>query len=649
VEKISRVKMQLIMKLVTVIPLGKGIYKEQLTYFTTHELGMGALVMVPIQNRQVPSLVIKVETVADAKSQLRRADFAIKKISKVLAPVFFLPEFIEACQITANYYVAGVGQIISSLLPKAILEAAGSIKSTVTYESPSTDNLRLEDLVLQDTDRERMVQYKSLIREAFARNHSVFLCLPTVSEIGKALDSLEKGIAPYTVALHGKLTAKAMIANWQQALSSDHPILVIGTPAFLSLPRADIKTIIVDNENSGAYEHNLAKPHFDLRYFASVYAHKRRAKLLFGDIALRSETIHGTEEGRFIPLAPLKYRAASEARSILINLSRPNKEKPTKRFQALGEELQEYIKLMRENNERLLIVTGRRGLAPTTICKDCEAVVRCRRCQAPVVAHLNTNKAETEEEAGIFLCHHCGASQVIEDSCPVCGSWRLALLGIGREKITAELKNAFPDATVLELDSDTATTSKQATEIAEKFLNSGGSIMVGTEMALRYITSQIENVAFVGIDSLFTIPDYRINERIVAMLLRGKQIATKRLIIQTRNPEEPIYDYVLKGNLLDFYRDEIKEREIFAYPPFTLLIKITAPSSDSGRETLNELAAQFPDWAPVIYEPPTGGKASGINLLFKLEPERWPEEVLYNRLKSLPPSFTIEINPESIL
>jgi len=38
------------------------------------------------------------------------------------------------------------------------------------------------------------------------------------------------------------------------------------------------------------------------------------------------------------------------------------------------------------------------------------------------------------------------------------------------------------------------------------------------------------------------------------IILSLRSLASKKMIIQTRRPDELIFDYALKGNLADFYR-----------------------------------------------------------------------------------------------
>jgi hypothetical protein len=46
------------MKIVTVIPLSKGIFKEELTYFTAKEISNGSVVKIPVRNKSILGIVI---------------------------------------------------------------------------------------------------------------------------------------------------------------------------------------------------------------------------------------------------------------------------------------------------------------------------------------------------------------------------------------------------------------------------------------------------------------------------------------------------------------------------------------------------------------------------------------------------------------
>ncbi|MFA6897796.1 MAG: hypothetical protein WC250_00085, partial [Candidatus Paceibacterota bacterium] len=310
-----------------------------------------------------------------------------------------------------------------------------------------------------------------------------------------------------------------------------------------------------------------ARPYLDFRLLAEAFAKENKTRLILGDSLLRIETIWRTKGGELVEYTPLKFRSLSTASTKLVNLKRQG-DGTEKTFSVLGDELIDLVNRSRNNNDRLFIFSARRGLAPQTVCSDCGTTVMCEHCQAPVILYSSAR-------SNFFLCHRCGTKRSAEETCKNCSSWRLKPLGIGVDRVEAEITAHFPDANIFKISKDKTKTQKQAAEVAKKFYASPGSILLGTEMALTYLDQKIENCAVASLDALFAIPDFRIDERVFQILLRLRSLSTENFLIQTRNPEKKLFEYALSGNTIDFYKDEIEVRQSFNYPPFTVLIKLS--------------------------------------------------------------------------
>ena len=137
---------------------------------------------------------------------------------------------------------------------------------------------------------------------------------------------------------------------------------------------------------------------------------------------------------------------------------------------------------------------------------------------------------------------------------------------------------------------------------------------------------------------------------------------TKRnLIIQTRIPENPILEHILNGNVLPLYREDLKERKQFGYPPFKRLIKITFGGSASETEKARaHIDSLLGGYEPQIFSAFIG-KVKGqytTNTVIKIDPNLWPLPIddksisnthLRESLRSLPPAFSINVDPEDLL
>jgi primosomal protein N' (replication factor Y) len=391
-----------------------------------------------------------------------------------------------------------------------------------------------------------------------------------------------------------------------------------------------------------------SRPYLDTRVFAEIYSKKIGARLIVGDLLLSTELLYRAKNAEYLELQFLKFRMLSPQDESLIDMRKYAEGEGQHEFRAIGDEVCKLIENNRLESEHLFIYASRRGMASVTVCHDCETVVSCKRCSSPVVLHA----ARIPGGRNYFLCHKCGERRDAAEKCTVCGSWNLVPLGIGIDRIEQEIKRRFPDIKIFMLDRESAATHKQALAIVERFHSSPGSVLVGTEMALLYLGESVDNAAVASIDSLFSLPDFRMNERVLSILLRMKQLARKRLVIQTRKPEQKVFEYALKGSLIDFYRDEIKEREFFDYPPFSTLIKITAAGEKSKVVLeMEKLKAFFKGYDMVAFPAfiHTFKGKHVMHALLKVARTSWPDKALVEKLMQLPPYLSVRVDPESLL
>lgn len=640
---LNALRFTLHMYLIEVIPISRGVGKETLSYFSASAIPAGSLVEVPLRKRVVSGLVISSRDAREAKSEIRASDFAMKKVHEFKSERFLSEAFMNAAKATAQYFAAPLGSVLNLLVPRAILEGQGMfLSSDEVMPSKSV----FDRLALQAEDLERFADYRSLVREEFARKRSVFLCVPTAEDVKRLTPELAKGIESYTYALYASLPKKKMRSIWKAAVINDHPVLIVATGLFFSLCRADLGAIIVENESSRSYKLGF-RPYLDVRMFAEFFAKEHQAKFIIGDFFLRTESLYRFKQAEFAEFVPLKFRSLSSATGTVVDMAGYKKTAGGK-FETISKELSALIASSHTLNQQLFIMAARRGLASQSVCGDCGQAVLCRRCHSPTTLHL----ARAGENMNFFLCHRCGEQRSAEERCFKCQSWKIWPLGVGLEAVEQEIKRKFPVIKIFRIDKDKTPTAKLATAAIEGFYASAGSILLGTEMALSYIDRKIDNTAVASLDSIFSLPDFRIHERILHLLLKIRSVTGAVFLVQTRVPDEKVLEYVLKGNLIDFYRDEITAREKFRYPPFVTLIKISLEGKRAA--VLREMDKLKNNIMPIESETfsafvPEARGVFTMHALLRLPHGSWPHTDLLQKLLSLPPQFRVEVEPESLL
>ncbi|MBP6858416.1 MAG: hypothetical protein KBC33_01130 [Candidatus Pacebacteria bacterium] len=656
------------MNIITVIPLARTKGVNELSYFTASDVPVGALVTVPVRSKNVSALVTTTRPAFDIKAEIKNAPYALKKLERVRATHFFPAAFVHSCKKLADYYAADIGSIIDALVSDTLLENASKIAApgnrdsgrNRTSPSISSHSAPEETYAVQGDDEDRTGSWRSLIRQEFARKRSVAIYVPTIEDAKNISATLTKGIEGYIFTLHSKLPKKQLIETWESIANTKHSIVVVATGSFAVLPRADIDTIIIERENGRGWI-GAKLPYIDMRHALETIARDNGQTVYRADSLLRTETLHRTDGHEIAQGSPFKWRSVSLATDALIDMKQGTSTGPktyhdadqipeeviTPKFRVLSKDLEELIQYNKSESTHLFILAIRRGSSPITVCSDCDTVVSCKNCSGPVVLHTSGGTGKN-----FFMCHRCGERRTAVEVCITCGGWRLAPLGIGIDKVYEDIKERFPDIDIFKIDADSAKTDTQIADTLEKFKTRPGSILLGTEMALVYLTEKIDHIAIASLDSLFALPDFRIHEKIMHLLIRLRSLARRSFLVQTRKAEEKVFEYGLKGNLSDFYRSTLDDRKQFSYPPYSTLIKITIEGKKDAiaaqmAEVQRLLEPREIDIFPAFTATVRGN--SIIHGLLKLPQGGWPNTDLLSKLRQLPPSVKVKVDPESLL
>lgn len=633
------------MYILQVIPFAKTLRKEHLSYFSKDPVELGSIVSINLRKRVLQGLVISCTEGKDMKSELKASEFALRKIKKVHKQTLFRNEFITAASRIGRYFATTTGPVIRALTPMRILEEIDALPN-VDQPSKHIKAARGEKLVIQETDDDRYSNYKALIREEFAKKRSVLFICPTIEDTVRASQLLYKGIEDSTFIFHSKLTRKQALTEWKECLKHEKPVLIIVTGTFLGIPRHDIGSVIVEKESMSSY-HLGREPYIDIRLCAEYYAEEIGARFFLGDLMLRSETLYRYNNHQLYERNPLQFRALSTSQQHIIDMKAVKNEKGEK-FAVLSDELKGLVTKTKEDGKNMFIYSVRKGLAPSVVCMDCNTIVSCPNCTKGLVLYGK----DATKEGNVLRCHSCGFETSAGKLCEHCNSWRLQTLGIGTDLIAQEVAKSIPKDSIFILDSERATTPKQARDIIEGFYKKPGSVLIGTDMALIYLHDPVEHTAVASLDSLFSIPEFYIRERIMNTLLKIRSKTTETALIQTRRADDSIFEFIQNGNIAEFYREELHERKEFDFPPYTLMIKITLAGAKADvTKAMEELKPVFAPHEFHIYQAFTERVKQKyvMNGIIRLKRDQWVDELLLRKLLNLPPQFRIIVGTESLL
>jgi len=646
----------LYMWIIEVVPIKKGLPQDTLTYFSADTIREGSLVSVPMRSKLIDAIVIGCRDAKTEKAAIKSGSLSLRKVTKVKneSPV---PEYIfETATLASRYFRRQRGDVLDLIISDYSAYASLG-KNSATYPVPA-DDIQSERLVFQSPLEERISYYKTYIREAFARKESVTIVCPTIADCEFFAIQLSRGIADFVVILHSEVSKKKFTEALALLHEEKHPLVLIATPTFASLVRPDVGTIILEHENSPAY----TTPTFisyDFRVIIEILARCARRKLIIADSLLRIETLGRYESKELGCVAPITFRALAPIEPTIVPhgvQSVLSSRERLEQFPALSEYVQSLIAKASQKKSHVFLFTLRTGLATITRCRDCFHALLCEHCEAPLVLYQNS-------ERRVYICNKCKRHKPSESKCTRCESWNLSAHGLGTEYVEEEVKHLFPELPVFRIDRESTPSRTEAREIAAQFSASPAGVLVGTEMALYYLSSLVTDSVIVSFDTLFNIPSYRTNERIVQLLLSIAERTKGRLLVQTKNPTEPILELVAHNNYASWYRNEVRERAEYNYPPFSTMIKCTWIGKESDKDTVRDHMKEIlAPYAPDIFDGAVmrkGKKEVTINALIRPKHTEWSlsalfdpkglSETLRQALAKLPEGTVVSINPDNLL
>ena len=116
-------------------------------------------------------------------------------------------------------------------------------------------------------------------------------------------------------------------------------------------------------------------------------------------------------------------------------------------------------------------------------------------------------------------------------------------------------------------------------------------IIIGTQLVAKGLDlKELEVVGITNADSTLTLPDYTSNERMFQLTLQtigrvGRGHGNGICIIQTYQPDNPLFTHLQHNDWQAFSQEELNERRLFRYPPFTFLLKLSCKrKTEKGSE-----------------------------------------------------------------
>ncbi|GAA0608237.1 primosomal protein N' [Paenochrobactrum glaciei] len=409
--------------------------------------------------------------------------------------------------------------------------------------------------------------YFEAVARALEQGRQVLILLPEIALTQQFLDRFHDRFGSKPAEWHSDLAPRSRERVWRQVAEGTVKI-VAGARSALFLPFQDLGLIVVDEEHDPAYKQE-DRVFYNARDMAVVRGHIGGFPVVLASATPSIESQVNADQGRYTRIK-LYSRYADAALPTLKTIDMRRSPPPPGRF--LSPALTEVMGKTIERGEQALLFLNRRGYAPLTLCRVCGHRFQCPSCSSWLVEH---------RFRGQLMCHQCGYHEPVPEACPECGTLdHLVACGPGVERIAEEAEALFPKARIIVLSSDMAGGVKRLRLELEAISKGEADIVIGTQLVAK--GHNFPNMTLVGVvdaDLGLANGDPRAAERTFQLLNqvtgRAGRTGKKSLgLLQTYQPDHPVMQAIISGDVEAFYEREIDERERNGLPPFGRLASL---------------------------------------------------------------------------
>jgi len=446
--------------------------------------------------------------------------------------------------------------------------------------------------------------YFEAVAEALTQNRQSLILLPEIALTVQFLDRFADRFGCRPAEWHSDMTARARRHSYRAVMSGEARV-VAGARSALFLPFENLGLIVADEEHDNAYKQEEGVI-YNARDMAVVRARVESCPIILSTATPSLETYLNAKNNRYewIKL-PTRHGTASMPGIELVDLRKDGE--PGK---YISKPLISALEKVFAAGEQALLFLNRRGYAPLTLCEACGHKETCRNCSAWLVEHRHR---------GRLACHHCGFETKQPEHCSECEAEdSFVACGPGVERVADEFRDVFPDARLAIASSDTLSSPKKARRAMEAFGRGEIDVIIGTQIIAKgHHFPQLTLVGVIDADIGGAGGDPRTAERSFQLLYQvsgraGRAEKPGRVIIQTRNPDDPIIQALKAGSRDEFLDREAQLRARAGAPPFGRLaaIILSGRNGDKVRQTGRLLAQSTPKvkgvrvWgpAPAFYQ-----------------------------------------------
>ena len=581
-------------------------------YLCDQEIETGVRVKVSFGAKKVIGIVLSNKD----KSEFKK----LKSVEEILdeSPILDTP-ILNFLFWAAKYYHHPIGEVLLAAMPKNLrLGKPAVIKKVIglpnKIQAPDFDITEEQDRAIKAilakqnayhgfllhgvTGSGKTEVYLRITQEILNQGKQVLVLVPEIGLTPQMISRFESRLDTRVVAIHSQLNETQKLDAYLLAKETQAGV-ILGTRSAIFAPMPNLGLIIVDEEHDGSFKQQSSF-RYSARDLSFIRAKQADIPLVLGTATPSLESLKNAMDNKLTRLTLANRAGGAIMPKVSLIDMRSNFDGALSKL--LIEKMQQYL----AKGRQVMLFINRRGYAPVYFCTECGWKSECSHCNASMIYHRHINRLK---------CHHCGDEKMPEQTCPDCSQSTLEIYGYGTERLEETLGSHFPDTPIIRIDRDTTRRKKALAQHLEKINSGDPCIIVGTQMLAKgHDFSNLAMVGILDIDGGFLSINFRATEYLAQLLIQvsgraGRGLEQGEVVIQTRYPDHPMFNYVLSNRYTQFASGLLKQRMSAAMPPFAhqALLCANAKNKQNAQEFLQEVAGLLKNvnmdtveiWGPV--------------------------------------------------
>jgi primosomal protein N' (replication factor Y) (superfamily II helicase) len=541
---------------------------------------MGSVVEVPFKNRTTHAFVLDVLDKSPVPSH------KLKDIGEVIvSEPLFDAQMLKFLRWISEYYCHPLGEVLATALPKACWvprrkkvekkpKKVEELPAPVAGPILNPEQQAMLDKILESgehrpyllhgvTGSGKTEVYIRVLEKILAEGKGGIILAPEIALTPQLLGRFSARFPGQVAVLHSDLTDKERFEQWER-IRNKQARIVVGARSAIFAPVPDLGLIVVDEEHEASFKQEDSV-RYHARDIAVVRAGMCGAKILLGSATPSLESYAHAKSGKYVYLQLTKRISDRPLPKIHFVDMKDSAQWMAPQTPWLSRLLCQRIDACLKSGQQALLYLNRLGFAHFLFCKDCGHTWHCKACDVSLTYYKNPPALK---------CHYCGMIRKPPSQCENCHGTNMGSMGLGTEQLENELKKVFPSARIGRMDRSQIKNRKDLESILNQITAREIDIVIGTQMITK--GHDFPGIALVGIvmaDASLNIPDFRSQERTFQIITQvsgraGRAENPGEVVLQTIQPEHPVFHYAAENRSVEFYRTELEARKSFAFPPF---------------------------------------------------------------------------------